>query len=110
LRTAIEGEHDPDGDGTPNFLDIDSDGDGSLDADEGTADDDCDGIPNWRDPVDSDGPCGAVSWADLPTSSGVDSMAPKTSGCAHANPRPDRTRFWLTLGVCLVLSRRRTRP
>jgi len=45
---------DADGDGTPDFLDIDSDNDGILDAIEGTGDIDGDGIPNHLD-TDADG-------------------------------------------------------
>ena len=50
----IEGTGDPDGDGIPNYLDLDSDGDGILDAVEETGDPDGDGIPNFLD-LDSDG-------------------------------------------------------
>ena len=45
---------DNDGDGIPNYRDIDSDNDGILDSVEGTADTDGDGIPNFLD-LDSDG-------------------------------------------------------
>jgi len=45
---------DADGDGVPNYLDIDSDNDGILDAVEGSADTDGDGILNFLD-IDSDG-------------------------------------------------------
>ncbi|WP_412468438.1 Calx-beta domain-containing protein [Pedobacter sp. KLB.chiD] len=45
---------DADGDGIPNYLDLDSDGDGIKDSVEGTADPDGDGIPNYLD-LDSDG-------------------------------------------------------
>jgi hypothetical protein len=47
---------DTDGDGSPDFLDTDSDDDGILDVDEGTADPDADGDGNWRD-TDSDDDC-----------------------------------------------------
>ncbi len=50
----VEGEEDPDGDGTPNYLDEDSDGDGISDLEEGAGDADGDGIPNFLD-LDSDG-------------------------------------------------------
>jgi hypothetical protein len=49
----LEGDGDPDGDGTPNYLDDDSDGDGLDDSYEGTADPDFDGTPNFLD-LDSD--------------------------------------------------------
>jgi hypothetical protein len=45
---------DTDGDGTPDYLDEDSDGDGILDIDEGGGDIDNDGIPNNQD-TDADG-------------------------------------------------------
>lgn len=45
---------DTDGDGQEDFRDIDSDGDGILDIDEGDLDVDGDGIPNYLD-LDSDG-------------------------------------------------------
>jgi hypothetical protein len=45
---------DPDGDGTPNHFDDDSDGDGIPDATEGSGDPDGDGVPNRLDD-DSDG-------------------------------------------------------
>ena len=45
---------DTDGDGTPNYLDTDSDNDGIDDSVEGTTDTDGDGIPNYLD-TDSDG-------------------------------------------------------
>jgi len=45
---------DADGDGTPNYLDLDSDDDTLLDAVEGDDDFDSDGIPNYLD-TDSDG-------------------------------------------------------
>jgi hypothetical protein len=45
---------DNDGDGIPNHLDLDSDGDGIKDSVEGVADPDGDGIPNFLD-LDSDG-------------------------------------------------------
>ncbi len=50
---AASGALDRDGDGTPDLLDDDSDGDGLLDASEGVMDIDGDGIPNYRD-MDSD--------------------------------------------------------
>jgi len=42
-------DNDVDNDGTPNYLDIDSDGDGTNDVDEGTGDADSDGIPDYLD-------------------------------------------------------------
>ncbi|MFD2255327.1 DUF6923 family protein [Luteolibacter algae] len=45
---------DSDGDGAANFIDLDSDGDGLLDAFEGKLDVDGDGLPNFLD-LDSDG-------------------------------------------------------
>jgi len=45
---------DNDGDGRPNYLDIDSDNDGILDSVEGKNDTDGDGVPNFLD-IDSDG-------------------------------------------------------
>lgn len=45
---------DIDGDGIPNFRDLDSDGDGISDITEGDVDSDGDGIPDYRD-LDSDG-------------------------------------------------------
>jgi hypothetical protein len=51
---VMHSELDSDDDGTPNYLDADSDGDGIPDANEGTLDADNDGQPNFIDP-DSDG-------------------------------------------------------
>ena len=42
-------DRDVDGDGTINGWDLDSDGDGFADVDEGTADDDRDGLPDYLD-------------------------------------------------------------
>lgn len=51
-----EGTGDSDGDGIPDYLDEDSDNDGILDADEGNGDSDNDGIPNYLDTsLDEDG-------------------------------------------------------
>eukprot|EP01047_Picozoa_sp_COSAG01_P003103 COSAG01_NODE_89_length_27311_cov_22.687061_9_plen_1079_part_00 len=50
----MEGAADTDGDGIPNMLDLDSDGDGMSDGTEGTADTDGDGAANFLD-TDSDG-------------------------------------------------------
>ncbi len=44
-----EGTGDADGDGIPNYLDDDSDGDGILDKDEGNGDSDGDAIPDYLD-------------------------------------------------------------
>ncbi len=51
---ATELINDADGDNTPNYLDLDSDGDGILDEEEGDVDTDGDGTPNYLD-LDSDG-------------------------------------------------------
>ncbi|MBN2797894.1 MAG: putative metal-binding motif-containing protein [Deltaproteobacteria bacterium] len=62
---------DVDGDGQPCWADLDSDGDGALDAAEGDADRDGDGVPDWVDggrgegghpagPGDKGGACAAV--------------------------------------------------
>jgi gliding motility-associated-like protein len=53
ISDAVEGIIDTDGDGIPNFRDTDSDNDGIPDAIEGTVDTDGDGIPNYLD-LDSD--------------------------------------------------------
>lgn len=51
-----EGTEDSDGDGIPNYLDEDSDNDGIPDAVEGNGDSDNDGIPNYLDTsLDEDG-------------------------------------------------------
>ncbi|NUO50439.1 MAG: hypothetical protein HOV80_16415, partial [Polyangiaceae bacterium] len=44
---------DTDGDGTPDYQDVDADGDGIIDSTEGMADTDGDGAPNFQD-LDSD--------------------------------------------------------
>lgn len=54
IPDSIEGEGDADGDGIPNYLDLDSDGDGILDSIELLGDPDEDGVPNFLD-TDSDG-------------------------------------------------------
>ena len=54
IPDEIEGDEDADGDGTPNFLDLDSDGDGIPDEIETAGDADGDGTPNFLD-LDSDG-------------------------------------------------------
>ncbi|MCC6807316.1 MAG: DUF11 domain-containing protein [Deltaproteobacteria bacterium] len=46
---------DADGDGKPNHLDTDADGDGRLDGDEGIGDGDSDGTPSYLDPNESGG-------------------------------------------------------
>jgi len=46
IPDAVEGVTDTDGDGTPDNLDTDSDGDGIPDAVEGVADTDGDGTPD----------------------------------------------------------------
>jgi large repetitive protein len=45
----VEGSVVTDSDGSPNFRDTDSDGDGLPDASEGTGDTDSDGVPNYID-------------------------------------------------------------
>ena len=57
---------DSDDDGTPDWMDNDSDGDGVLDATEGSGDYDLDGTGNWRD-LDSDGDCrsDALEWGGI---------------------------------------------
>ena len=50
ISDATEGNVDTDGDGTPDFRDTDADNDGILDRDEPSDDCDGDGIPNFRDP------------------------------------------------------------
>jgi len=58
---------DPDGDGIPNFLDLDSDGDGVPDIVEGTGDRDGDGVSNFLDTeADGDGIPDAVECSSLP--------------------------------------------
>ena len=54
ILDAVEGTVDSDGDGDPDYLDEDSDGDGVPDADEGAGDPDGDGTPSYLDD-DSDG-------------------------------------------------------
>ena len=54
ILDRIELRGDPDGDGLPNYRDSDSDGDKLGDIVEGAADPDADGIPNFLD-LDSDG-------------------------------------------------------
>ncbi|RXK52634.1 T9SS type B sorting domain-containing protein [Aquirufa rosea] len=58
LETGFGGKAAPrtdtDGDGVPDYLDLDSDGDSIMDQMERTSDPDGDGIPNYRD-LDSDG-------------------------------------------------------
>ena len=56
IDDAALNRHDVDGDGIPNFRDLDSDGDGVDDTVEGTDDSDNDGIENFLDPdSDNDG-------------------------------------------------------
>ena len=52
--SGVGGTGDSDNDGTPDYLDTDSDGDGILDSVEGTGDTDNDGVPDYLD-ADSDG-------------------------------------------------------
>lgn len=56
-----EGNGDPDGDSDPNYLDLDSDGDGLPDETEGSADPDGDGVPNYLD-LDLDGDGALDQW------------------------------------------------
>ena len=49
ISTDLEGAFDLDEDGKPNYLDLDSDGDGRWDIDEGTDDSDGDGAPDFLD-------------------------------------------------------------
>ena len=53
IADTVETTNDSDGDGIPNYLDLDSDGDGIPDSVEGVVDTDGDGIPNYLD-LDSD--------------------------------------------------------
>ncbi len=58
ILTQAKCPGDIDEDGIWNFLDLDSDGDGRNDGEEGTGDEDSDGLPNWLDPwepADRDG-------------------------------------------------------
>jgi hypothetical protein len=57
LSDTVEGGPgvDTDGDGTPDYGDLDSDNDGVPDATEGTADTDGDGTPDYRDPDSGNG-------------------------------------------------------
>ena len=78
---------DTDSDGTPNYLDEDSDDDGKLDSDEGLRDDDCDGVLNYVDADDEDGPCGPKRWSDLDTGdTGLDEK-PEAGSCSSADSR-----------------------
>ena len=54
ISNEDEGEGDTDNDGVPDYLDTDSDGDGIPDLEEGSGDTDNDGIPDYLD-TDSDG-------------------------------------------------------
>src|SRR2546427_215706 len=54
--TTRAGAPDTNKNGTPDYLDLDSDGDTILDKDEGIVDTDGDFTPNYRD-LDSDGDC-----------------------------------------------------
>jgi len=53
-NVAVTPSGDDDGDGTPDFQDLDSDGDGIPDSKEGEGDTDGDGTPDFQD-LDSDG-------------------------------------------------------
>jgi hypothetical protein len=65
-QNAPGGATDTDMDGTPDYLDSDSDDDGLSDAVEGTDDGDNDGIPNFQDPF-NDGPPGAITLTAITT-------------------------------------------
>ncbi len=62
ISNEEEGKNDPNGpvdtdmDGTPDYLDSDSDGDGLTDKEEGTEDYDNDGIKNFQDPYNDGDP------------------------------------------------------
>jgi len=67
---------DRDGDGTPDYLDGDSDNDGIPDAVEGSHDTDGDGLPDYVDTdADSDGIPDALEAANLPPLTGSDADA-----------------------------------
>ncbi len=53
IPDTVEGSEDNDGDGQPNFIDLDSDGDGIPDSEEGSGDSDGDGVSDYLD-EDSD--------------------------------------------------------
>ncbi|HHO49575.1 MAG TPA: hypothetical protein ENK18_01600, partial [Deltaproteobacteria bacterium] len=62
IPSEVEGTDDLDLDTVPNYLDPDSDGDGTFDLDEWVTDwmedTDSDGVPNWLDDDDADGETG----------------------------------------------------
>jgi hypothetical protein len=71
ISDGDEGRYDPsppdtDGDGTPDWMDTDSDADGLSDEVEGTGDDDGDGVPNWIDPT-NDGPPASILLTQIST-------------------------------------------
>jgi outer membrane protein OmpA-like peptidoglycan-associated protein len=70
----LETDDDADHDGIPNFIDLDSDGDGIPDAVEGSGDDDCDSVPNFIDGDHDDGFCD--TGLDTPNVDPYDPTAP----------------------------------
>ena len=125
------GADDTDGDGIPDYLDPDSDGDGILDAEEGMADADSDGIPNYLD-LDSDGdgvPDAAEGVGDVDgdgdsnyvdrdaDGDGVEDGVEQTFGRDYTDPgdTPELPLAWwpialavlLTVAVAFRMSRRR---
>ncbi len=83
---------DYDMDGTPSYLDTESDGDGALDIDEGDGDDDGDGAPNYLD-------AGPSVAGDSEGFSGG-------AGCAASSPSP-MSGFALALVMLVGFVRRR---
>ena len=93
ISDATEGWTDHDGDGTYNALDLDSDEDGIPDADEGTGDPDGDGIPNYLD-RDSDGD----GWSDYTEHlEGTEPTDPEDHPALPAEKSYRFNRMWPTL-------------
>jgi hypothetical protein len=87
-RYESGGPVDTDMDGTPDYLDDDTDSDGLLDKLEGTEDWDNDGIPNWRDPYNDGDPATIKLTAISTTFStpiGIDYHQPTNSVVMSAN-------------------------
>ncbi len=82
--TASGVSTDVDGTGGVNWLDKDADGDGAEDGVEGTGDLDGDGVPNYLDVNDKDGPTGDLDGDGIPngteTSTGTDPNKADTDG------------------------------